>query len=94
MHIVFIDVGVLVIGDRLVTQQKIFDNIEVRLVHIGQVVNTICTNCLIMTSVPGHSELLVIADSNGAVNLWDNGTLACEMHQCESRCARAPNCAS
>ena len=58
-------------------------DIEVRLVHTGQVVHTIRTDgdyisCI--TPVPGHSELFVIGHGNGDVHLLDieKGACACE----------------
>ena len=90
----FIDRYVTVVGNRLVTV-KTSGDIEVRLVHTGQVVHTIAhgnSTILCITPVPGHSELIVADDNNGAVHLLDigdKGTRACECmivnagaHQC------------
>ena len=81
----FIDGCVTVVGDRLVTVNKSKD-IEVRLVHTGQVVHTIRTgddgsDITCITPVPGHSELIVTGHDNGDVHLWDigdKGARACE----------------
>jgi WD40 repeat protein len=74
-----IDKCVTVVGDRLVTINESND-IEVRFVHTGQVVHTFgMTDCIwCITSVPGHSDLLVTCDDNGSVDLWDKGAHACE----------------
>jgi WD40 repeat protein len=85
VHILFIDQCFTVVGDRLVTVNKSGD-IEVRLVHTGQVVHTIRTgdgrSCInLIMPVPDHSELLVTGHYNGAVHLWDignKGARACE----------------
>jgi hypothetical protein len=63
---VFIGNCVTVVGDRLVTVYiNKSKDIEVRLVHTGQVVHTFgmaeC-NFICITSVPGNSDLLVTVD--------------------------------
>ena len=82
----FIALCVTVVGNRLVTVNASWD-IEVRLVHTGQVVHTIRTGhddsnkTMCITPVPGHSELIVTGHFNGAVHLWDigdKGARACE----------------
>jgi hypothetical protein len=84
----FIDDNVTVVGDRMVTINKSSD-IEVRLVHTGQVVHTFRTGDGVISlstkkciaPVPGHSELIVTGNKYGAVRLWnigDKGTHACE----------------
>ena len=98
----FTDACVTVVGDRLLTVNESI-GIEVRLAHTpGQVVHTIRPydndsnhiNCI--TSVPGHSDLIVTGHHNGAVHLWDvgdKGTRACEcMNEC--RRVRAVNSAT
>jgi WD40 repeat protein len=79
---VFIDKNVTVVGDRLVTV-NISGDIELRLVHTGQMVHTIrtgnhdstdpmhWTQTMCITSVPDHSELIVTGHKNGDVQLWD-----------------------
>jgi WD40 repeat protein len=71
----FTDRCVTVVGDRLVTVNK-SEDIEVRLVHTGQVVHTIRKrddSIWCVTPVSGHFELLVTGHANGAVHLWDTG---------------------
>ena len=97
----FIGDFVTVVGDRLVTVNKSWD-IEVRLVHTGQVVHTIqtgdddssWTTCI--TPVPGHSEWIVTGHWNGVVHLWDIGDKGAHACECRNECrrARAPNCAT
>ena len=82
----FIDDIVTVVSDRLVTVNESKD-IEVRLVHTGQVLLTIRAGhdygnrTLCITLVPDHSELLVTGHSKGGVHLWDigdKGARACD----------------
>ena len=87
----FIVLRFTVVGDRLVTLNKSRD-IEVRLVHTGQVVHTIRTGVgyiiTCITPVPGHPELLITGHENGAVHLWDieKGERA---YECMNKCRRA-----
>ena len=97
----FIDECVTVVGDRLVTVNESWD-IEVRLVHTGQVVHTLRTGGCdtnrvgFITRVPGHSELIVTGHKNGAVRLWDIGDKGARACECRNECrrARAPSCAT
>jgi WD40 repeat protein len=106
VHIVFIGLFlrscISVVGDRLAIVNESSD-IEVRLVHTGQVVHTISTGdvCSVtgtvcITPVPGHSELIVTSHLNGDVHLWDieKGELMNMNPWMNGRRARAPNCAT
>jgi WD40 repeat protein len=77
------DLGVAVVGDRLVTAiNRKTNDVEVRFVHApGQVVHTmhLRDNSIIvcMSSVADHPELIVTGGVDGDVHLWNIDKGAC-----------------